>query len=79
MVNGIPSQRVTDPRFLTEHLPGADMVPEYGRLCLPERVKQCSYRSGDVLESGSEQAAHPVTLILSSVISTEDQPSLEIQ
>lgn len=32
-----------------------------------------------MLESGSEQAARLVTLILSSVISIEDQPSLEIQ
>lgn len=31
-----------------------------------------------MLESKSEWAAHPVTLILSSVISIEDQPSLEI-
>ena len=35
---------------------------------------------GGVLGSGFEQAAHLITLILlSSVISTEDQPSAEIQ
>lgn len=73
MVNSRPTSH--RDQLLTELLLGTGYVPETGQV-----VPVCEpiYRER-LRDPGSNQAAHPATLFLSGVISTEDQPSVEIQ